>query len=111
MLRRAGETADIATPEVLNAARQRIGGTIGDIANRNTLNLTPETAERLRGIEDGLQYLPAEAAGPVRARLQQLRGMVAEDGTLPGAAYRQMDIQLGRSMRGTTNGDLRAGLG
>lgn len=111
VLRRAGVEADTATPDVLNAARQRIGGEIGDIAGRNTLNLTEETANRLRAVEDGLQYLPAEAAAPVRARLGQLRGMVAEDGTLPGSAYRAMDSQLGRSMRGTTNGDLRASLG
>jgi hypothetical protein len=117
VLRRAGTGADIASPDVLNNARQRIGGVIEDVSNRNTLQVTPDLEARLAQIEDSLQFMPAEAAGPVRARLEQVRGMMQPDAAngggmiVPGAAYRTMDSQLGRSMRGTTNGDLRTGLG
>jgi hypothetical protein len=117
VLRRSGTGADIASPDVLNAARQRIGGVIEDVSNRNTLQVTPDLEARLAQIEDSLQFMPAEAAGPVRARLEQVRGMMQPDAAngggmiVPGAAYRTMDSQLGRSMRGTTNGDLRTGLG
>lgn len=127
VLSRAGVDADIATPEVLNPARARIGGEIGDIANRNTLQVTPELTARLAAAEDSLRFLPAEAAGPVRARIEQIRGMMIEAPapppgtvtapgttpavpTIPGASYRMMDSQLGRSIRATANGDLRAAL-
>jgi len=127
VLQRAGVNADVATPEVMNAARDRIGGEIGAIANRNTLVVTPQLQQELAQIDDSLRFLPAEAAAPVRARLEQLRGMVmpgtpippnssavpgaAVPDTIPGASYRMLDSQLGRSMRSTANGDLRAALG
>lgn len=117
-LRRAGENADNTSPAVINAARRRIGQEIGDIANRNTMQFTPQLDNELAQIEASLRFIPAEAAGPIRARILQLRGMVvqpqpgvAAPPTIPGAAYRMMDSQLGRSARSTSNGDLRAALG
>lgn len=116
-MRRAGETADDTSPATINAARNRIGQTIGDIANRNVLRFTPQLDAELQQIEDSLRFLPAEAAGPVRARIEQLRGMASPSAapgvpaTIPGASYRMMDSQLGRSIRSTSNGDLRAALG
>lgn len=125
--RRAGENADDVAPGTINAARERIGQTIKTIANRNTLQFTRQLDDDLRQIEDSLRFIPAEAAGPVRARIQQLRGMVIQpptpppgsvgvpgqipNGTIPGASYRMMDSALGRSIRNTTDGDLRAALG
>jgi hypothetical protein len=116
-MRRAGENADDTMPGTINAARERIGGTIGQIANRNTLRFTPQLQAELQQIEDSLRFIPPEAAGPVRARIEQLRGMASPsaapgvDPTIPGASYRMMDSQLGRSIRSTSNGDLRAALG
>lgn len=116
-MRRAGETASDTSPATLNAARDRIGGQIGAIANRNTLEVTPQLRGSLDQIDDSLRFLPAEAAAPVRARIEQLRGMVVPGAngtspdTIPGASYRLMDSQLGRSMRSTSNGDLRSALG
>lgn len=127
-LRRAGENADNTSPAVINAARARIGQQIGAIANRNVLQVTPQLDNELTQIEQSLRFIPAEAAGPIRARIQQLRGMIIQpppsgatnaaavpgtlpNPTIPGASYRMMDSQLGRSMRSTTNGDLRAALG
>ncbi len=117
-LARSGTIADVATPEVLNDARTRIGQEIGSIANRNVLQVTPQLGADLTRIQDSLRFLPAEAAGPVGARLDQLQGMMivppAGGGpqmTVPGASYRMLDSQLGRSIRSTSNGDLRAALG
>ena len=76
-LRRAGETADDTLPSTINAARDRIGGTIGEIANRNTLRFTPQLDAELQQITDSLRFIPPEAAGPVRARIEQLRGMAS----------------------------------
>ncbi len=118
VLSRAGIAEDVATPDVLNTARARIGQGIGDVANRNTLAVTPQLDQRIAQIEDSLRFLPAEAAGPVRARIEQLRGMMIQpqQGSggvphIPGASYRMLDSALGRSIRSTTNGDLRSALG
>jgi hypothetical protein len=116
-MRRAGENADDTSPATINAARNRIGQTIGTIANRNTLRFTPQLDNELTQIEDSLRFIPAEAAGPVRARIEQLRGMASPSAapgvppTVPGASYRMLDSALGRSIRSTSNGDLRAALG
>ncbi len=117
-LARSGTVADVATPDVLRTARNRIGQEIGDIANRNVLQVTPQLGTQLTTIEDSLRFLPAEAAGPIRARLEQLKGMmiVPPQGggaqmTVPGASYRMLDSQLGHSITNTSNGDLRAALG
>lgn len=116
-MRRAGEVADDTSPATINAARNRIGQTIGQIANRNTLRFTPQLDSELQQIEDSLRFIPAEAAGPVRARIEQLRGMASPSAapgvppTVPGASYRMLDSALGRSIRSTNNGDLRAALG
>lgn len=124
--RRAGENADDVLPTTITRARDRIGQQIGTISNRNTLRFTPQLDAELTQIEDSLRFIPAEAAGPVRARIAQLRGMVIQPApppgsvvppggapmpTIPGASYRMMDSQLGRSIRSTDNGDLRAALG
>lgn len=126
-MERAGETATDTGPATLNAARDRIGTEIGAIANRNVLQVTPALEGRLQQIEDSLRFVPPEAAAPVQARIEQLRGMVippptpppgtpAPPGglpnpTVPGASYRMLDSELGRSIRNTTDGDRRAALG
>ena len=113
-LRRAGVNSDVATPDVLNAARTRIGGGIGAIADRNTLNVTPTLDAQLAGIKNDLPLIPAEAANPVGAYIERIRGMMQPSATggqeISGASYRQMDSQLGRAIRGTQNGDLRTSL-
>jgi len=127
VLRRSGTAADNAGPDIINPERNRIGGTIGAIANRNTLDVTPALEGRLQQIEDSLRFIPAETAEPVRARIDQLRGMmiqppapppgsvlpagaVGPTPTIPGASYRMMDSALGRNIRNTQDGDRRAAL-
>lgn len=115
-LRNAGVNSDVATPDVLNQARQTIGGGIGAIANRNTLDFSPQLHSALLTIENDLPLLPAEAAGPVGAYIQRIRGMAQPGSTpsgvsIPGSSYRKMDSQLGRAIRGTSNTDLRTALG
>jgi hypothetical protein len=126
-MRRTGTAASDTSPDTLNAIRGRLGAEFENISNRNTLNVTPELENRLAQIEDSLRFIPAELAGPVKARIDQLRGMMvappgsggvplapgqtAPNPVIPGASYRMMDSALGRSMRSTSNGDLRAALG
>ena len=115
--RNAGENADDTMPATINAARNRIGGTINTIANRNTLSFTPQLDAELQQIDDSLRFLTPEIGGPVRARIEQLRGMASPSAapgvppTVPGASYRILDSQLGKTARSTGNPDLRSALG
>jgi hypothetical protein len=127
VMRRTGTAASDTSPNTLNAIRSRLGSEFENIANRNTLNVTPDLENRLGQIEDSLRFIPAELAGPVKARIDQLRGMMvappasggvplapgqtAPNPVIPGASYRMIDSAIGRSMRSTSNGDLRAALG
>ena len=115
--RNAGENADDTMPATINAARNRIGGTINTIANRNTLSFTPQLDAELQQIDDSLRFLTPEIGGPVRARIEQLRGMASPSAapgvppTVPGASYRILDSQIGKTARSTGNPDLRSALG
>jgi len=135
--RKAGETASDTLPETIKAARDRIGGTIGAIADRNNMIFTPQLDAELAEISKNLRFMPPEAAGPVGARIDQLRGMaigkfapagppVNNPGnvpalsagpaqqmplpTIPGPSYRMLDSQIGQSIRQSSNGDTRAAL-
>lgn len=125
---RAGENVDNAGPEALNAARTRMGAVFDDLSNRNVLQVTPALEGRLAQVEDSLRFIPTEAGAPIRARIEQLRGMMIQppanpsgtalppgqaplNPTIPGASYRMMDSALGRGIRSTSNGDLRGALG
>jgi hypothetical protein len=126
-MRRTGTAASDATPSTLNAIKSNVGGQIKEIANRNTLNVTPDFENQLTQIEDNLRFLIKDVADPIRARIEQLRGMfqappasggaplapgqTAPNPVIPGASYRMMDSALGRSMRNTTDGDKREALG
>jgi hypothetical protein len=126
-MRRTGTAASDATPSTLNAIKSNVGGQIKEIANRNTLNVTPDFENQLTQIEDNLRFLVKDVADPIRARIEQLRGMMvappasgsaplapgqtAPNPVIPGASYRMMDSALGRSMRNTTDGDKREALG
>ncbi len=109
VLSRAGETADTASPEVLNAARQRIGGTIGEIANRNTLDASPPEFldDLIRSSDAARRYAASDVERSVLNRIDDVLGKVEAGDTIPGRAYRELDSELGRAIRGTDNGDLR----
>ena len=112
--RRAGENASDTQPGTIRAAKDRIGGTIGEIADRNNLNVTPELRQRLDDVEANLHFLPQNIQGSVGARIRQIRGAMSNnaDGStvIPGRAYRLMDSELGAAARGTSDGDMRRAL-
>jgi len=98
---------------VLGAARQRIGGEIGAIAGRNSLDLAgqPQIVQRLQALEDQTRLMPPSASGPVRAWLEHIHSTVdPATGTIPGLAYRMSDSALGKAAKNTSDGDLRAAL-
>jgi len=115
--RKAGETASDTLPDTIISARNRIGGRIGQIADRNNMNFTPQLDADLAEISANLRFMPSEVAGPVGARIDQLRGMTIgkfalgmPDPIIPGPSYRMLDSQIGKSIRQTSDGDRRAAL-
>lgn len=111
-LQRAGTEADNAGPEVLNETRQRIGRVFDELTARNTLNLSDETLARFAQVESDLaeNALP-EVARLATNRMRQVINAADADGQVPGLFYRRMDSELGRQIRETNNGDLRAAMG
>ena len=115
--RKAGETASDTLPDTIISARNRIGGRIGQIADRNNMNFTPQLDADLAEISANLRFMPSEVAGPVGARIDQLRGMTIgkfapgmPDPIIPGPSYRMLDSQIGKSIRQTSDGDRRTAL-
>lgn len=124
VLSRGGVDGDIASPEVLKANLDKVGGTIGTIADRNVLAVKPPLQQALNEIEANLQFVPHEARGALQARIDDIRkatipvtahagdGLpVTADtaiGAIPGPAYRKLDTAMGNTIRQTSNGDLRA---
>lgn len=110
VLARAGIDADYATPEVLREGRQRLSQEFTDLTSRNSLQVTPEFGRELQRVAIEARTLPE----PVRPAFQRhVRNILSgvEDGAISGTRYRQIDSQIGRQMRSTTDGDLRAALG
>ncbi len=110
-LSKSGTVGDIATSEVLNAARERIGGKIGEIADRNVLLMTPEVRGELNGLGAEMQRLyPDQVAKPVIARIDEV---LSKDvaGAIPGELYRRMDSALGKQITNTTDGIQKEALG
>jgi hypothetical protein len=108
VLQRAGIDADRATPDVLLEAQNRIGGTIGAIADRTTARMTPGNQRTLAQLE---AEVTRNAAPEVQARalnrIQDVRSLVDQAGNLRGPAVRQLDSAIGAQIR-STDGDMRA---
>lgn len=109
-LGRAGVRGEnLATPDVLNTARERIGGEIGEIAQRNTMQLTPGVLADVQQVaNDARRYLPSDKAKPVLSRVADLLDKV--DGKtfqVEGAAYAKLDSALGAQIRGEADGNVR----
>lgn len=112
VLQRAGVDADRATIDTLNEARNRLGGAIGDIANRNTLDASPIgfLDELVAASNNARRYAASDVERATINRIDDILGKVEAGDTIPGRAYRELDSAIGRSIRGTQNGDLRTHL-
>lgn len=107
-----GAPENAITPEVAGAARTKIGQTFTDLAKRNTLNVTDDLTTKLGAIEaEANRFGTGDIARSVSNRIDDFLSRVDKDGKVSGTAYRRFDSALGRSMRSTSNGDLRHSLG
>jgi hypothetical protein len=107
-----GASDNAITPEVAGAARTRIGQTFTDLSSRNSLNVTDDVVTRLGQIQaEASRFETGDVARVVSNRIDELLSKVDGNGRIPGDAYRKFDSALGRTMRSTSNGDLRHSLG
>lgn len=112
VLKTAGINADEATPNVLQTAKRRLGNIFTNLSRRNTLSIDNQLRTELDDITTEVRrYSVPEIAQPVINRIDDLYGAAAQTGNVPGDAYRKLDSAIGRTIRSTTNGDLRNTLG
>jgi hypothetical protein len=106
-----GQPADALTPDVMGQARTRIGQQFTDLASRNNMQADNALMNGLANVdENARRYLTPDVGGVVLNRLDDVLARI-ENGQMSGTAYRNLDSELGRAMRGTANGDLRNSLG
>jgi hypothetical protein len=105
-LRRVGENANRATPEIIDQAFTRIGQQFDDLAARNTAtidNAFVNDVQRVVGEYNSL--VPQSARAPiVDAAVQDITRVVQANGpALGGPAYQAMRSRLDRAARASRN--------
>lgn len=102
-LRRVGENASRATPEVMDRAFTRIGQQFDDLAARNDLRMDPQLGQDLgNAFREYSELVQASQQAPA------VRNLVADivtraqrgAGTVPGATYQTYRSRLDRLARG-----------
>lgn len=107
-----GGAEDTITPSVIDAAKRRVGGEIGDVAERNALNYDNQLLNDLAQVKfDAAQFSTGNQPKVLDSYINALDSKVQNDGTVSGKAFRLWDSKIGRQMRETSDGDLRHQLG
>lgn len=112
-LRRAGENANRATPEVIDNAFNRIGNQFETIAARNAVTIDPRLARDLRQVEQNYNNItgPSQRAPIVANTIQDIAQLAGQqNGILPGASYGNLRSTLGRLARQTNDPSLERAL-
>jgi hypothetical protein len=103
-----GAPENAITPEVAGAARNRIGQTFTDLSARNAANVDNAVLGRISGvIDEANRYNTPDVARVIGNYADDIMSRIDANGEIPGQAYRALDSQMGRTMRGSSNGDLR----
>lgn len=107
-----GSPADALTPDVLGAARNRIGQEFTNLASRNTLQANQGLVQQLGGIQQQVnRYATPDVARIVNNNIDDILSKIEPGDIITGRAYRELDSQLGRIARNTASGDARNYLG
>lgn len=110
VLKRAGVSADAATPQVLADAQRRIGGQIGAIAGRTTAQVSPALDARITALGNDAAQFAEDGVGRIVAnRIAQLQSKIT-NGTMDGRAARELDTALASQIRSANSGDLKTRL-
>lgn len=105
ILRQIGENADQATPDVLNAARTRIGRQFEDISARNTVNLGDDFLETLARVDAArTPFSSPQINGVVENALD-----LAAQGRISGAEYQRVRTSLTNAAKSSWGSDPERG--
>lgn len=112
-LRRVGENANRATPEVVNRAFDRIGKQFDDLAARNTLGpVDQKLADDLVG-QNGVLTMYRDGGGTapiVDKTIIDIGQRLSANGVLSGEYYKATTSRLARVARETNDSDLKIAL-
>lgn len=100
-LAKSGTAGNVATPEVINQAKTRIGGVINDVATRNTLNVSDDFRDLTKSFQAYAdRYMTNDQAKPLKAMLDDIAKADKNfDGAIPGRTYMNIDSQLGQMVK------------
>lgn len=107
-----GSAEDAITPQVAGQARNRIGQTFTDLSSRNTLQANQGLVQDLGNIQGQVnRYATPDVARVVNNNIDDILSKVEPGDIIAGRAYRELDSQIGRLTRSTSNGDIKHYLG
>jgi hypothetical protein len=104
-LRTIGADADKATPEVLNAAKQRIGQTFQDLSARNAVGLDDEFVTALAKVDSSRTPFSSPKIGDTIDKAMEL----ASKGTISGQEYQKVRSSLGKAASSAFSSDAELG--
>lgn len=100
------------TPQVMSQARNTIGQQFTDLSARNAANVDNAVLGKIGAlVDESNRFQTSDVSRIVSNYADEILGKVDASGKIPGDAYRALDSQIGRTMRSTTNGDVRHSLG
>jgi hypothetical protein len=101
-----GENATAATPDVMNAAKTRIGQVFDDVASRNPITYDNQLQNDLAGIEQQAQgELQTGQFNVIKNKLNEVLNKAAQgNGAIDGAAYQNLKTSLDRLSKGQDQG-------
>lgn len=86
-----GADSDSLTPEVMKAARTRIGQTFDDVAKNTAIKADDAFVSNLTKIANEIPSVVAESeAAPLRTQIQNILSKVGDDGVIDGKAYQTL---------------------
>lgn len=99
------------TPDVFDAAMNKSGGVIGDISKKTPIQLAADEAGGLDQslsafVDNAKKFELTDHARIAENYVKEIRAK-AENGVLPGEAFRRINSKLGAQMRSTKDGDLK----
>lgn len=100
-----GENADLATPEVLSAAKTRIGQNFKDLSARNVVGLDDDFVNALNQVRDSVTDF---SSSKISESVDKAMKLVAK-GQISGKEYQKVRSSLGKQAQSAFNSDAELG--
>lgn len=102
------ETATRLTPDVYDAALERAGTTIGDVAGRAIVKLPGKLKVTLNKLwNDAARSGEGDSPRIIPNLIEDIAGSADDAGFIPGKTLRETISDIGRKIRATQNGDYK----